>query len=181
MTRRTFPAMTTLVCVMLFATAFAQTSTSVAYNYANISYPGATSTSANGINDSNAIVGSYFDAQDFVHGFVYRTGKFTAVNFPGATATEVLGINDSGDIVGVYQVSGPLNFHGFLRRNGGFTTIDFPGASFGTTTFGINKSGTIVGSYDDSQGFVYEDGNYRKLNAPQLPGESIDTQLNGYQ
>jgi hypothetical protein len=25
---------------------------------------------------------------------------------------------------------------------------------------------------------VYEDGNYRKLNAPQLPGESIDTQLN---
>ncbi len=25
---------------------------------------------------------------------------------------------------------------------------------------------------------MYEDGNYRKLNAPQLPGESIDTQLN---
>jgi len=130
------------------------------------------------INNGNVIVGSYFDAQDFVHGFVYRAGKFTAVNFPGATATEVLGINDSGDIVGVYQVSGALNFHGFLRRKGGFTTIDFPGASFGTTTFGINKSGTIVGSYDDSQGFVYEDGNYRKLNAPQLPGESIDTQLN---
>ncbi len=50
MTRRTFPAMATLVCMMLSATVFAQTSTSVAYNYANIAYPGAISTSANGIN-----------------------------------------------------------------------------------------------------------------------------------
>ena len=169
--------------VALFATlapaAFSQTSVSVTYNYASISFPGAPVTHVNGINNSNVIVGSYYDSQYFVHGFIYRAGKFTAVDFPGATMTEVLGINDNGDIVGVYQLSGGLNFHGFLRHNGSFTKIDDPHAGFGTIAFGINKAGTIVGSYDNAQGFVYENGTYRTLNAPQLPGEPHQTQLNG--
>jgi hypothetical protein len=168
-----------LVCITLIAGTRAQVSTSVAYEYAKIAYPGATLTIANGINNRNTIVGSYFDSKDFVHGFVYRRDKFTAVNFPGATVTEVLGINDYGDIVGVYQMLGPLNFHGFLRHNGEFTTIDSPKALFGTTAFAINRAGTIVGSYDDAHGFVYHEGTYRTLDAPQLRGESPNTQLNG--
>jgi uncharacterized membrane protein len=169
--------------VALFATlapaTFSQTSVSVTYNYASIAFPGAPVTHANGINDSNVIVGSYYDSQYFVHGFIYRSGKYTAVNFPGATMTEVLGINDNGDIVGTYQLSGALNFHGFLRHNGSFTKINYPSAGFGTIAFGINKAGTIVGSYDNAQGFVYENGKYRTLNAPQLPGEPHQTQLSG--
>ncbi len=157
----------------------AQTSTAVNYNYANLMFPGATLTSANGINNSNVIVGSYLDSAASIHGFVYRLGRYTAVNFPGATATEVLGINDYGDIVGVYQVPGPLNFHGFLRHNGKFTSIDTPAAEFGTKAFGINKHGTIVGSYDDAHGFIYREGSYKTLDAPQLPGEQPNTQLNG--
>jgi len=101
------------------------------------------------------------------------------VNFPAASSTEVFGINDYGDIVGVYQVPGPLNFHGFLRHNGEFTTIDSPKAQFGTTTFAINRAGTIVGSYDDAHGFMYHEGTYRTLDAPQLQGEPHNTQLNG--
>jgi uncharacterized membrane protein len=169
--------------VVLFAVlapaAFSQTSVSVTYNYASISFPGAPVTHANGINNSNVIVGSYYDSQYFVHGFIYRAGKYTAVNFPKATMTEVLGINDNADIVGVYQLPGGLNFHGFLRHNGSFTKIDDPRAGFGTIAFGINKAGTIVGSYDNARGFVYENGKYRTLNAPQLPGEPHQTQLNG--
>jgi len=169
--------------VALFTTlvpaAISQTLVSVTYDYAAISFPGAPVTNVNGINNSNVIVGSYYDSQYFVHGFIYRAGKYTAINFPGATVTEVLGINDNGDIVGMYQLPGGLNFHGFVRHNGSFTRIDDPSAEFGTMAFGINKFGTIVGSFDNAQGFVYQNGTYRTLNAPQLPGEPYQTQLNG--
>jgi uncharacterized membrane protein len=168
-----------LFCIIMITELRAQVSTSVTYEYAKIAYPGAALTTVNGLNNSNTIVGSYFDSNDFVHGFVYRQGKFTAVDFAGATATEVLGINDDGDIVGVYQLPGGLNFHGFLRRNGAFTTIDFPRAQFGTTAFAINRAGTIIGSYDDAHGFTYSAGKYRTLDAPQPKGEPPNTQLNG--
>jgi uncharacterized membrane protein len=167
------------VCITLITGMRAQVSTSVRYEYAKIAYPGARLTTVNGLNNSNTIVGSYFDSNDSVHGFVYRRGKFTAVNVAGATATEVLGINDYGDIVGVYQLPGPLNFHGFLRHNGEFTTIDSPRAQFGTTAFAINRDGTVVGSYDDAHGFIYSPGKYRTLDAPRLQGEPANTQLNG--
>ncbi len=170
------------VVVVVFvasAAALAQTSVSVAYNYAPISYPHARVTYVNGINNGNVIVGSYFDSKDFVHGFVYRAGKYTAVNYPGSTMTEVFGINDGGDIVGMYQLPGTLNFHGFLRHGSSFASIDDPSAQIGTIAYGINNSGTIVGSYDNTDGFVYENGKFRTLDAPQLAGESHETQLNG--
>jgi uncharacterized membrane protein len=163
----------------LVPTAISQTSVSVTYNYAPISYPGAPVTNVSGINNSNVIVGSYYDPQYFVHGFIYRAGKYTAVNFPGAVMTEVLGINDYSDIVGTYQTPGILNFHGFLLHNGVFTKINDPSAKIGTMAFGINKQGTIVGTFDNDQGFVYQNGSYRTLDAPQLAGEAHQTQLNG--
>jgi hypothetical protein len=179
MTRQFSTVVSILMAAIFVCTAFAQTSTSVTFNYAKVQYPGAILTLVNGINNANVVVGSYFDSADVVHGFVYRQGKFSAVNFPGASATEVLGINDFGDIVGVYQLPGPLNFHGFLRHNGVLSSIDDPKATFGTMAFGISKTGEVVGSYDNAHGFVLENGKYRTLNAPQLRGESPDTQLNG--
>jgi uncharacterized membrane protein len=167
------------VLFALVPAATSQTNVSVTYNYAPLSYPDAPVTNVNGINNSNVIVGSYYDSQYFVHGFIYRAGKYTAVNFPGSTMTEVLGINDYSDIVGTYQMPGTLNFHGFLRHNGVFTKINDPSAKIGTMAFGINKAGTIVGTFDNEQGFVYQNGAYRTLNAPQLPGEPHQTQLNG--
>jgi uncharacterized membrane protein len=161
------------------AAASAQTSTAVAYNYATLTYPGAIATSANGINNNNVIVGSYLDSASFVHGYVYRTGKYNRVDFPGATATEVLGINDYGDIVGMYELPGPLNFHGFLRHNGEFHKIDVPSATFSTVAAGVNNSGSIVGTYDDTRGFIYREGAYKTWKAPQLKGEPTQTQLNG--
>src|SRR5262249_40559897 len=129
--------------------------------------------------NNNAIVGSYFDSHFVVHGFVYRHGTYTRVDFPGSTETEVLGINDVGDIVGVYQLPGRLNVHGFLRHENRFTLIDNPVAQFGTKPSGINTSGTIVGSFDDSQSFILKDGVFRTFNAPQQPGDAPQTRLNG--
>src|SRR5262245_6972552 len=91
------------------ATANPQSVTAIAYKYATLAFPGAVSTSANGVNNNNVIVGSYLDSASADHGYVYRAGKYRAVDFPEASATEVLGINDNGDIVGVYQLPGPLN------------------------------------------------------------------------
>jgi uncharacterized membrane protein len=177
--RAPFVSLLFVVLGALVPAAISQTNVSVTYNYAPLSYPGAPVTNVNGINNSNVIVGSYYDSQYFVHGFIYRAGKYTAVNFPGATMTEVLGINDYSDIVGTYQTPGTLNFHGFLRHNGVFTKINDPSAKIGTMAFGINKAGTIVGTFDNEQGFVYQNGAYRTLNAPQLSGEPHQTQLNG--
>jgi uncharacterized membrane protein len=163
----------------LVSAAISQTTVSVTYDYASLKFPNAPVTNVNGINNSNVIVGSYYDSQYFVHGFIYRAGKYTAVNFPGATMTEVLGIDDYSDIVGTYQMPGTLNFHGFLRHNGVFTKINDPSAKIGTMAFGINNAGTIVGTFDNEQGFVYQNGAYRTLNAPQVAGEPHQTQLNG--
>jgi uncharacterized membrane protein len=168
-----------LVLFSVVPAAISQTSVSVTYNYAPLKFPNAPVTNVNGINNSNVIVGFYYDSQYFVHGFIYRAGKYTAINFPGATMTEVLGINDNSDIVGTYQMPGTLNFHGFLRHNGVFTKINDPSAKIGTMAFGINNAGTIVGTFDNEQGFVFQNGSYRTLNAPQLAGEPHQTQLNG--
>lgn len=177
--RTRFVCLLFVLLLAVVAAAISQTNVSVTYNYAPLSYPGAPVTSVNGINNSNVIVGSYYDSQYFVHGFIYRAGKYATVNFPGATMTEVLGINDYSDIVGTYQTPGTLNFHGFLRHNGVFTKINDPSAKIGTMAYGINKEGTIVGTFDNEQGFVYQNGVYRTLNAPQQAGEPHQTQING--
>ena len=62
---------------------FSQTSMSVTYTYARLSYPGAPITKVNGINNQNVIVGWYYDSQYSVHGFEYRAGKFSPINLPG--------------------------------------------------------------------------------------------------
>src|SRR5437879_8801023 len=109
---RLFLALIILDCVVASA-AFPQ-SIAVAYEYTTVAYPGAMSSTANGINNNNVIVGSYLDQASMVHGYVYRHGKYRKVDFPGASATEVFGINDDGDIVGRYHLACPRSGHGFL-------------------------------------------------------------------
>src|SRR5205807_8005790 len=101
--RAPFVSLLLVMFAAVVPSAISQTSVSVTYDYASLKYPNAPVTNVNGINNSNVIVGSYYDSQYFVHGFIYRAGKYTAVNFPGATMTEVLGVNDYSDIVGTYQ------------------------------------------------------------------------------
>jgi hypothetical protein len=78
--------------------------------------PGATSTSAIGINNYGTIVGSYTAASK-THGFVYNSGIFTSFDFPGATSTSASGINDTGGIVGSYTDAAG-NIHGFFYPTG---------------------------------------------------------------
>lgn len=68
-----------------------------------IDVPGASFTSATGINPQGDIVGQYDDEAGRRHGFLLVDGAFTTIDYPNAVSTGAFGINPQGDIVGNYQ------------------------------------------------------------------------------
>ena len=148
-------------------------------------------TSANGINNRGAIVGSIFFVrqQRYVQKGFKRdaNGVFerpiTDPNDIGHT-TLAQAINDSGVIAGEYNSSstntdGP--FHGFLLSNGVFTDVDVtPGAN--TYILGINNKGDFAGyvgpvfNYLNTQGFFSIGG---QVTIFDVPGTSNQTIANG--
>jgi hypothetical protein len=140
--------------------------------YSLFKYPGTTitSTTANGINKYNTIVGTAQDQSGTVFGFIrYSSGSFKRYAVPGAYNTQFFHRSDSGATVGFYQsASGPK--HGLLLSGSTLTTIDYPGAT-GTVLTGINRWGTIVGYYTDStehlKGFKrYSSGGFSAVSIP---------------
>ena len=78
-----------------------------------IAYPGANYTTANRINYSGEIVGTWGPDPDSGHAYLLTKRGFTSFDFPNATFTVGRDINDWGDIVGSY-VDDTGN-HGYLR------------------------------------------------------------------
>jgi probable HAF family extracellular repeat protein len=137
-------------------------------------------TFAEGINAQGQIVGWYNDFSHN-HGFLYSDGVYTTIDDPLGTDTYALGINASGDIVGYYQTytfSGGSVDHGFIYSDGVYTTLEHPlqgtdpsvQSPIGTTAFGINASGQIVGYFYDAtglaHGYLYDNGTYTTLDDP---------------
>ena len=155
------------------------------YFYTTLDYPGATSTTATGINDRKSVVGFYVDANGNSHAFILKKRRFKAITLSIAGVTVVQsqawGINDRGWIVGNY-IDSTGERHGFELQNGSVTTIDVPGSnlyhSFGA--YGINKAGTIVGQFCHyfcyavgiEQGYVLSNGTFTTLGYPGSDGES---------
>ena len=108
-----------------------------------------------GINDTDQIVGQYWDGSSSLHGFLDTNGTFTTLDEPLAvhgynTGTYTSDVNNAGQVVGYYwDASGKLD--GFVDINGTYTTINVPGAT-NTLAWGINNSGDIVGFYSDASG-----------------------------
>ena len=109
------------------------------------------------------MVGVYFDASGFTHGFQRSSADvFTSITNSAASDTVARGIDTQGDIVGSYANAADLTgekvvgSHGFLLSSDDlidFTAIDFPGTGVqGTQARGINPRGDIVGAYVDSSG-----------------------------
>jgi hypothetical protein len=133
-------------------------------------YPGSTTSSPLGINNSGQIVGAYTDSAGVSHGYVLFDGNFKAINVPfqGAVNTYPECINDEGDIVGLW---GPSLQQGFEETGGVYSVIQFPGATI-TFPFGINDSGDVVGVYigeGTNLGFELSSGVYTTI---QVPGSS---------
>jgi len=107
--------------------------------FTSISYPGASSTIVQGINDSGAVVG-WYTLGGVTTGFIYINGAFTSIMYPGSSATELTGISNNGEIVGFYSCSSgtcPLSdpsFYATPKQGGGysFNTIPDPAPDPGT-------------------------------------------------
>lgn len=129
----------------------------------------ASSTDANGVNDSGVIVGTYADSTNHSHGFIDNRGVFTTLDVSGATNTLPFSVNNGGTIVGVTNVNNQQL--GFIDANGTITTYKVPvsGSAY-TALTGINNNGEIVGSYflpDNYQrGFILNNGTVTSFDAP---------------
>jgi probable HAF family extracellular repeat protein len=82
-------------------------------------YPGATSTSLNGINDNGDLAGGFGLADGQVGGFVYiqSTNSFVGFDIENSSDINAQGINNSGEIVGYYGIGSTLyGFYGYLSQ-----------------------------------------------------------------
>jgi uncharacterized membrane protein len=75
---------------------------------------------------------------------------FTTINDPNGSigTSDVTGINNTGQIVGTSFALGKNQ--GYLDTNGSFTALKDPNGTEGTTAKGINDTGQVTGSYQDS-------------------------------
>ncbi len=67
-----------------------------------LSFPGAVSTQALGLNNKGQVVGDYVNSGGVMHGFVFDGVNYKSFDISGSTATTINGINDQGQIVGFF-------------------------------------------------------------------------------
>ena len=172
--RRRFFVLTLLACSVPVAV-FAGKST---YLFTSFDFPGATGwTVGTGVNHTGTIAGWFNDAPNSAHGCIWSAGTFTQLDVPGANlgaATWALANNDAGAVVGFYNtppVGGPEpTTHGFIYSGANFTSVDVPDAT-STITWGINNTGSVVGTYVDAQGirnhsYLLNGGQYTTFDYP---------------
>jgi hypothetical protein len=116
---------------------------------------GSTFTGPFGINNSNTIVGNWFDQNSVEHGFFGTlAGAYTSFDYSGNTAagTEPRGINDKDLIVGFGPTNGTGNYiegpaFEYNGKSGKITTITEKGTPIDGATQGINTAGTFAGDH----------------------------------
>ncbi|MGA8491684.1 MAG: hypothetical protein WB711_14760, partial [Terriglobales bacterium] len=123
-----------------------------------------------GINKAGAAAGWCTSTKTGLYtGFVYKSGKFTAIKFPKSNGTQAIGINDSGDVVGLYLDSANTQ-HGFVKKGAKYTSFDVKGDTT-TTAWGINNSGQIavfaLSSAGNYQSFLYNGKTFKKISDPK--------------
>lgn len=132
-----------------------------------VSYPGATSTTLEDINNLDEVVGSYTSSTG-THAFLYQNGVYTTTDFPGAVQSHATAINNEGEIVGNYRTGvGPTGTQGFIFMDGNFQTFNafnFITEETETVPTGINDYGVITGYQFESLG-----GGTRSFVATHVP------------
>jgi probable HAF family extracellular repeat protein len=149
--------------------------------YIKIAFPGALTTSANGINNRGEVVGEYRDANGRIHGYVWQRGRFQTVDAPGAAATTMFDINDRGQIVGTRLEPDGRTGRGFVLERGRFTVFAAPGAGL-TAPTDVNNRGQILGVTASDfatpafQGFLLAKGikgPFTQVNFPGAPSTLV--------
>jgi uncharacterized membrane protein len=122
--------------------------------FSTIDVPGSAYTGVFGINDAGQVVGGYGATPTSVgQGFIYNGTSFSALDFPGAGSTMPVDINNVGQVVGAeYRPQ-----TAFVANGSIFAAINVPpssGCGYAQVAYGINDSGTIVGSCSNLSSFV---------------------------
>src|SRR5438874_1056905 len=68
-----------------------------------------------------------------------------------------------------------------VESGGAYTTLDDPSATNGTTPFGINDSGQIVGTYEAASGthsFLYSGGAFTTIDDPVVNSHTFARSIN---
>jgi probable HAF family extracellular repeat protein len=177
-------------CYILTALLFCAVTAAGGYNvnalkFTSLSFPGARTTEASGINIHGQVVGSWQDSVTGLgHGFVLSDGVYRSFDVPGARGTYPQDINDDGRIVGAYDLPSQegrvcCETHGFLLMpDGRLLTVTFPGVPGLPVTWlaGINNAGQIVGGYSEFDetiadtrgvhGFLFDDDEFTQIDFP---------------
>ncbi|HEY0565673.1 MAG TPA: hypothetical protein VGC88_08825 [Terriglobales bacterium] len=129
-----------------------------------LQFPGASFTSAFGINNHGVIVGGATMPNLEGIGWVRTNGVWHALRFPGAAATFATAVNDNDVVVGSYtnSLSSGVS-RGFTYANGQFVSFGVANESVGPE--GINNF-NIVGnaSFYQFGGFIFRDHQFHHPN-----------------
>jgi len=163
-----------MICLLAFAVvaATAADAPPLTFKFSKASVPGATSTSAGGINNAGMSVGLYTDSAGVGHGYILKGKSLTTLDDPkaayGTTGASNIQYNGAA-VVGTYTNSAGV-LVGFLYKGGKYKDIPGPKGNLGTSANAINDAGDIVGNYTDSagavRGFLLKAGKYKTLNVP---------------
>jgi hypothetical protein len=143
--------------------------------YTPVNFPGYALQEANGINDSEEIVGTYIDNDNNFQGYLLSGGVFTPIQVPfaGADSTLPQGINNSGEVVGIWEEDNNTVYQSFALNGGVYSTLGYPGAAE-TQAISNNNKGDITGYYSDSagayHGFLLSGGTYTSIDVPGAVG-----------
>ncbi|MBO2447828.1 hypothetical protein J4573_12060 [Actinomadura barringtoniae] len=117
----------------------------------------------NGLVVGSATTATTFPAVEWVNGQIKVLGTL-----PGGTFAEAKAVNSAGVAVGVSTTTGGMETgtdHAVMFAGGTVTDLHFPGADqTGGSANGINDDGTIVGSVNGFDAFVYQNGVATDLN-----------------
>ena len=136
-----------------------------------VAYPGASATYAYFVNAIGNLVGSYVDADGTYHLYLYTSeGQFIPIDYPvNIPSSEYFlpyGINDEGDTVIRAKAVDDIPRTYIASLQHGLHELRFPN-SVSTEGWNINQDGSIVGSYDTSDG--HRHGFIAKLTPPPEP------------
>jgi len=146
-------------------------------NFTFFDYPGAASTLAYAINDSDLIAGAEGDQQNIDDkGFVYDGITFTQVRYRQNTRTILYGMNNAGDLVGGTGTASATK--AFLLQSGKFQAIRFPGYYVYAYGAGINNFGDVVGwTTSPYTSFLLKNGRFQSVSFPGA-GETLADGIN---
>lgn len=112
---------------------------------------------ANGINNSDTVVGGFSNGTAFVDtgGILTPLGAVTGTT----TAQTAFGVSDNGLIVGQYADSNTGTTPGYLLKNGTYTTLSPTPVAVVTNAQSVNDNGVVAGFYSadgvHQHGFLY--------------------------